>query len=54
MRKGMDHTAFSTTQASPMTLYGATENNSKFETLKIVVNTKTRIIQMGQYISNVG
>ena len=45
MSKGMCHIAVSATQAASVTLYiwqhGAKENHSKFETLNIVVNTKT-------------
>ena len=46
----MGHTAVSATQASSVTFlfwqHGAKENNSKFETFKRVVNTKSSIIQM--------
>ena len=46
----MGHTAVSATQASSVTFlfwqHGAKENNSKFETFKLVVNTKSCIIQM--------
>ena len=45
MRKGMDHTAVSATQALSVTLniwqHGAKENYSTFKTLNMVVNTKT-------------
>ena len=58
MRNGMDHTAVSATQASSVTLYnwqhGAKENNIKFETFNMVVNTKTCVIPMGPNILNVG
>ena len=54
----MGHTAVSATQASSVTLkirqHGAKENDSKFETFKMVVNTKTSINQTGPNILNVG
>ena len=58
MRKGMDHTPVSASQASSETLYswqhGAKENYSKFETFKKVVKIKTNMIQIGLNILNVG
>ena len=47
----MGHTVVSVTQASSVTLqiwqHGAKESYCKFETSKMVVNTKTSIIQIG-------
>ena len=50
----MDHAALSATQASSVTLqswqHGAKENYNKFETFKMVVKTKTNMIQIGSNI----